>query len=140
MMTGTPLVIWHRPEFQGREAELIHPSAIAALAGVTRAAVTNWSNRHADFPAVVAVQGAERYAPRLYVRAEIEAWLPSRARKGRERCEILAEKAYRATRRIRQEEQNIEALTVKLNEANQRLASAREELETLKVQIENLEE
>ncbi|WP_433547107.1 hypothetical protein ACQPZG_20025 [Streptomyces sp. CA-294286] len=51
--TGT----WIRPEFIGREAELIHLSGAAKLVGVTRSAVSNWAARHEDFPQVALLTG-----------------------------------------------------------------------------------
>jgi len=47
---------------------------IARLAGVTRATVSNWRRRHADFPAP---SGGTDASP-AYDRAEIEAWLAAR--------------------------------------------------------------
>ena len=47
---------------------------IARLAGVTRATVSNWRRRHADFPAP---SGGTDASP-AYDRAEVEAWLAAR--------------------------------------------------------------
>jgi hypothetical protein len=47
---------------------------IARLAGVTRATVSNWRRRHADFPAP---SGGTDASP-AYDRAEVEAWLATR--------------------------------------------------------------
>jgi hypothetical protein len=54
-------VTWLRPEYQGREAELIHLSAAADLVGVGRSAVSNWAARHSNFPKIVMLTGV---APR----------------------------------------------------------------------------
>ncbi|MCX5206682.1 hypothetical protein OG897_35425 [Streptomyces sp. NBC_00237] len=48
---------WLRPEFVGREDELIHLSSAAKLVGVTRSAVSNWAARHKDFPKVALLTG-----------------------------------------------------------------------------------
>ncbi|MFJ2738512.1 hypothetical protein ACIO3O_02485 [Streptomyces sp. NPDC087440] len=61
--TGT----WLRPEFIGREDELIHFTAAAKLVGVVRATVSNWAARHPDdFPKVALLTGA-RLKPVKYV-------------------------------------------------------------------------
>ncbi|SFW63520.1 N-6 DNA methylase [Amycolatopsis australiensis] len=58
-------------------ASLVSPAEVARLAKVTRAAVSNWRKRYADFPAPV--RGAGRTA--LFDLAEIRSWL-DRHRKG----------------------------------------------------------
>src|SRR3974390_2305425 len=47
---------------------------IARLAGVTRATVSNWRRRHADFP----VPSGGTDASPAYGRSEVEAWLAAR--------------------------------------------------------------
>src|SRR5438552_12703086 len=57
------------------ESELIGVSEVAALAGVTRAAVTNWRARGTDrFPP----PAAEARSGPLYRQADIEFWLAAR--------------------------------------------------------------
>ncbi|SCE17368.1 N-6 DNA Methylase [Streptomyces sp. DvalAA-14] len=58
---------------------LVTGSEIARLAGVTRAAVSNWRRRYDDFPAPA---GGAANSP-LYALAEVQAWL-DRQRKGQE--------------------------------------------------------
>lgn len=58
---------------------LVTGSEIARLAGVTRAAVSNWRRRYDDFPARA---GGAANSP-LYVLAEVQEWL-DRQRKGQE--------------------------------------------------------
>jgi predicted RNA methylase len=58
---------------------LVTGSEIARLAGVTRAAVSNWRRRHDDFPAPA---GGAANSP-LYALAEVQEWL-DRQRKGQE--------------------------------------------------------
>ncbi|GAB3878167.1 MULTISPECIES: N-6 DNA methylase [Microbispora] len=53
------------------EDEELTAAAIARLAGVGRAAVTNWRSRHPSFPKPV---GGSRHSP-TFSRAEVEAWL-----------------------------------------------------------------
>ncbi|MFE7747911.1 class I SAM-dependent DNA methyltransferase [Streptomyces sp. NPDC057428] len=58
---------------------LVTGSEIARLAGVTRAAVSNWRRRYNDFPAQA---GGAANSP-LYALAEVQAWL-DKQRKGQE--------------------------------------------------------
>ncbi|MEV7233835.1 N-6 DNA methylase [Streptomyces sp. NPDC051020] len=58
---------------------LVTGSEIARLAGVTRAAVSNWRRRYGDFPASA---GGAANSP-LYALAEVQAWL-DKQRKGQE--------------------------------------------------------
>ncbi|MGH3272955.1 MAG: N-6 DNA methylase, partial [Streptosporangiaceae bacterium] len=53
-------------------------AAIARLAGVGRAAVSNWRHRHPDFPAPV---GGSLASP-TFSRAEVQAWLVSTGKAG----------------------------------------------------------
>ncbi|MFE3654101.1 hypothetical protein ACFXO2_41095 [Streptomyces sp. NPDC059152] len=138
------LLTWHRPEFEGREGELINQNAIAELAGVTRAAVSNWTVRDKTFPAVAAVQGTQPQAPRLYVLTEVAAWLAARASRPRTqrapaprrpRREILAERAERAARRIAEEQQRMTALYAELGKAAERLKRAEDELAAVQAEL-----
>lgn len=58
---------------------LVTGSEIARLAGVTRAAVSNWRRRYEDFPAPA---GGSANSP-LYAMSEVQAWL-EKQRKGQE--------------------------------------------------------
>ncbi|TDD37982.1 SAM-dependent methyltransferase [Actinomadura sp. KC06] len=53
------------------EAVLVPPAEIARMAGVTRAAVSNWRRRHPDFPEAA---GGTAAAP-LFALAEVRRWL-----------------------------------------------------------------
>ncbi len=57
-------------------APLLRSTDIASIAGVSRAAVTQWRKRHADFPEPV---NADAPSP-LFDRGEIEAWLMKHGR------------------------------------------------------------
>ncbi|ORT54275.1 hypothetical protein [Streptomyces sp. CB03238] len=67
-MSGPASVTWLRPEYKGRENELINLAAAAALVGVTRSAVSNWAKRHANFPKIALLTGIgdrrTKYVPR----------------------------------------------------------------------------
>lgn len=75
-----PVMVWHRPEFQGREKELCSIADAAAIAGVSRAAATNWSRRIADFPAtVLEIKSSKGQTTRRFlVLAEFETWWDQR--------------------------------------------------------------
>ncbi|MFE0251254.1 hypothetical protein [Streptomyces sp. NPDC059010] len=68
MTTPAASVVWLRPEFQGREDELVHLSAAAALVGVTRSTISNWLKRHPKFPKIALQIGIgarqAKYIPR----------------------------------------------------------------------------
>ncbi|MER7047982.1 hypothetical protein [Streptomyces jumonjinensis] len=56
-MNGQEAVTWLRPEFQGREDELVNLAAAAQLVGVSRSTVSNWSKRHRNFPKIALLTG-----------------------------------------------------------------------------------
>jgi predicted DNA-binding transcriptional regulator AlpA len=56
---------------------LVRASDIAQMAGVSRAAVTQWRKRHSDFPAPK--EAADTPSP-LFDRTEIEQWLVDNGR------------------------------------------------------------
>ncbi|MFF4051903.1 hypothetical protein ACFYZ5_35200 [Streptomyces chartreusis] len=68
MTTTATAIVWLRPEYKGREDELIHLSAAATLVGVTRSSVSNWAKRHNDFPKIALMMGIgagrAKYVPR----------------------------------------------------------------------------
>lgn len=64
------IVVWLRPEFAERSGELINMADAAELAGVSRAAVSNWVRRHDDFPKAALETGTPRNRHRYYVRDE----------------------------------------------------------------------
>lgn len=55
---------------------LVPPAGIARLAGVSRAAVSNWRRRHADFPEP---KGGTTSSP-LFALDEVQAWLKARGK------------------------------------------------------------
>lgn len=71
--------------------ELMSTSAIAELAGVTMAAVSNWQARYPEFPEPVWVGAGTR----LWLRPQIEAWLADRAGAALERAAALRRAADR---------------------------------------------
>ncbi|MGW4240944.1 helix-turn-helix transcriptional regulator [Nocardia sp. NPDC004722] len=61
--------MWLRPEFEGRESELMLMSQVASELGVATGTVSNWRRRHArDFPPVVAMVGHLVYVVRAEMR------------------------------------------------------------------------
>ena len=67
-------ITWLRPEYIGREDELIHLAAAADLAGVTRSAVSNWAKRHDDFPKVALLTGIGKRRNKYIPRDEFLTW------------------------------------------------------------------
>jgi hypothetical protein len=57
------------------ECELVGIHEVAAMAGVTSSAVSNWIARYTDFPEPV----AELHCGRIYTRAEVQRWLKLRS-------------------------------------------------------------
>jgi hypothetical protein len=78
-------VTWLRPEYQGREDELIHLAAGAELVGVTRSAVSNWAARHANFPRIVMLTGLHGPRIKYVVRDEFLAFAQQQLNKPRGR-------------------------------------------------------
>ncbi|MFJ5926533.1 hypothetical protein ACIQF6_28420 [Kitasatospora sp. NPDC092948] len=118
MSAGAP-VVWHRPEYEHRLDELVDQSTCAALAKVTRAAVSNWIKRHPGFPKPVASigKGARGPAQRLFVQAEFESWL-SDHRHGhstnRSRVQVLADEIAFLDRLAARHTRHIEELKTRL--------------------------
>lgn len=88
-------ITWHRPEYQGQDDQLVSLAQVAALAGVTRAAVSNWRRRH-DFPKPAMTAGRTVWV----VRAEAQSWLSSRP--ARTSSDILATRVALEAREVRQ--------------------------------------
>lgn len=103
-------VTWLRPEFQGREDELVSLAAGADLVGVTRSAVSNWAKRHANFPKIALLTGVGdrrmKYVPRSefldFARAQLnKKRTPARAPAPRRPAALLrAEEAAHSQRQI----------------------------------------
>src|SRR4051812_42983575 len=70
---------------------LVSAAEVARLAGVTRAAVSNWRRRHADFPEPV---GAGRNAQ--FSLADITAWLQTQRKSSDVSDEVLVWQTLRA--------------------------------------------
>lgn len=78
--TRAPLIgeiIWHRPEYYGRQDELINATDIARLAGASRSTVDNWRTKYRDTfpPVVMAVTVTAANAAYYYAPAEVAQWL-----------------------------------------------------------------
>ncbi|MEJ8657070.1 hypothetical protein [Streptomyces sp. MS1.AVA.4] len=67
-MSDPKAITWLRPEYKGREDELINLAAGATLVGVTRSTVSNWAKRHSNFPKIALLAGLgdrrTKYVPR----------------------------------------------------------------------------
>lgn len=117
-------IAWHRPEYRDQSNQLINLVEFAALAGVTRAAVSNWRKRH-DFPAPAMTAGRGVWV----VRAEAEQWLTThRARRAKAdaseaRADQLAAKLATLEAREKRQAANLAATRKKLRAARTRLDS-----------------
>lgn len=69
-------ITWHRPEYRDQLDLLISLAEVAELAGVTRAAVSNWRHRH-DFPTPAMTAGRTVWV----VLSEAEQWLAAKRTK-----------------------------------------------------------
>ncbi|GAA2914087.1 N-6 DNA methylase [Streptosporangium fragile] len=70
---------------------LVSAAEIARLAGVTRAAVSNWRRRHADFPAPIGGGGRNT----LFALPEVHTWLERHHKAGDVSDEVLVWQALR---------------------------------------------
>ncbi|MDN3262875.1 hypothetical protein QWJ26_24325 [Streptomyces sp. CSDS2] len=65
-------VVWLRPEYQGRQGELVTLAAGARLVGVSAAAVSNWHNRYPkEFPRLALLTGPPRKRTKWVVAVEL---------------------------------------------------------------------
>lgn len=102
---------WLRPEFQGRDHELISFSEFVVLAGLERPTVRQWMRKNDDFPKPVKEMPFGNGTARYFVPAELIDWLL----RYRER---LGTEAVRERARLRvamaQLADDINALTIEL--------------------------
>lgn len=92
-MTSNDDATWLRPEFQGRDVELISFSEFAHLAGVDRSTAYQWMRANPDtFPATVKEVPAGNGPTRYFVAAEAARWLlryrPRQLDRERERARL----------------------------------------------------
>jgi hypothetical protein len=79
-------VVWLRPEYEGRQGELVTLAAGARLVGVSAAAVSNWQNRYAeDFPALVLLTGPPHKRTKWVVAVELVAFARDQRTRERDR-------------------------------------------------------
>ncbi|MFI1532097.1 hypothetical protein [Streptomyces griseus] len=64
-------VVWLRPEYEGRQDELVTLSDGARLVGVSKSAISNWQRRHANFPKLVLLTGSLHKRTKWIVAAEL---------------------------------------------------------------------
>lgn len=77
-------VVWLRPEYQGRQGELVTLAAGARLVGVSAAAVSNWQNRYPkEFPLLALLTGPPHKRTKWAVAVELVAF--ARDQRARER-------------------------------------------------------
>lgn len=115
-------ITWHRPEYRDHGDKLISLAQVAALAGVTRAAVSNWRKRH-DFPAPAMTAGRTVWV----VRTEAEHWLAARHSKPNGAASAASRKA-RVTKTLALLEAREERQAAALADTRQKLQAARAQL------------
>ncbi|MGG2460506.1 hypothetical protein ACO0M4_11900 [Streptomyces sp. RGM 3693] len=76
-------VTWLRPQYKGREAELINLATAADLVSVTRSTVSNWAKRHPDFPKVALLTGIGKRPNKYVPRDEFLIWAQAQLAKKR---------------------------------------------------------
>ncbi|MFB7289004.1 helix-turn-helix transcriptional regulator [Actinacidiphila glaucinigra] len=117
-------VVWHRPEYQDRGDQLVSLAQVAELAGVTRAAVSNWRRRH-NFPAPAMTAGRTVWV----VCSEVAAWLDTERPKAT-RGPSDAAKAKRAAKTVATLEAREQRQAVALAATRKKLRGLRQQLTT----------
>ncbi|MGW0731682.1 hypothetical protein [Streptomyces sp. NPDC002851] len=139
-------IIWLRPEFKGREDELITLSAAASLAGISRSAVSNWAKRHKNFPLLALLTGPPTKQVKWVVREEFLEF--ARIQLGKPRGGRRTPKAQRPTITLLANEvahytQQVKRLTALIARhkhalvgAEERLRAAQQRLNRAKVRLD----
>ncbi|MFE4869590.1 hypothetical protein [Streptomyces sp. NPDC056682] len=131
-------ITWLRPEFKGREDELITLSAAANLAGVSRSAVSNWAKRHKSFPPLALLTGPPSKQVKWVVREEFLNF--ARVQLGKPRGGIRPPTAQRPTITLRANEvthytQQVKRLTELITRHKQALIGAETRLHTARQRL-----
>ncbi|WLW55286.1 hypothetical protein [Streptomyces sp. YU58] len=122
-MSDPKSVTWLRPEYKGREDELINLAAGAALVGVTRSTVSNWAKRHATFPKIVLLTGIGDRRVKYIPRDEFLAF--ARAQMNKKRASAHRSEPRRPATLLRAEEiAHSERQIAKLTDLEARQAAA----------------
>ncbi|KUL44791.1 hypothetical protein ADL22_12675 [Streptomyces sp. NRRL F-4489] len=133
---------WYRPEYKGREDELISSQEILDRTGYTRGALNTWKKRHADMPKVVCVkwrspdsmEGRGHGAfDRYWVRSEMEPFLEKRLELARvyRKPEDRDERYHIVSARIREDEMRIKWIIARETNLKDELGRLRRERELL---------
>ncbi|MFD3667227.1 hypothetical protein [Streptomyces sp. NPDC058672] len=131
-------VTWLRPEFQGREDELITLADGARLVGVTRSTVSNWAARHGNFPHLVLLTGPLNKRTKYVVREELVDF--ARHQRNKARKPLSEHKPRRPTVELRAGEvehytQQVARLTELIDRHKQTLADAETRLRTARQRL-----
>ncbi|KUL23190.1 hypothetical protein ADL12_39615 [Streptomyces regalis] len=138
---------WLRPEYKGREEELITLADGARLVGVSRSAVSNWAARHANFPRLVLLTGPLTKRVKYVVREELVDFARAQRNKPRKTAsthqprrpavELRAgevqhytQQVARLTELVDRHRQTLAGAETRLRTARQRLRKARTQLTT----------
>ncbi|GHB76281.1 hypothetical protein GCM10010331_75240 [Streptomyces xanthochromogenes] len=83
---STDGVVWLRPEYQGRQGELVTLAAGARLVGVSAAAVSNWQNRYPEtFPRLALLTGPPHKRTKWVVTVELVGFARDQRTRERDR-------------------------------------------------------
>lgn len=131
-------VTWLRPEFQGREDELITLADGARLVGVSRTTVSNWAARHANFPRLVLLTGPLNKRTKYLVREELVGF--ARHQRNKPRSTTTARQPRRAAVELRAGEVEhytlqVARLTELVDRHKQTLADAEDRLRTARQRL-----
>ncbi|MGX1668659.1 hypothetical protein [Streptomyces sp. NPDC055400] len=131
-------VTWLRPEYEGREDELITLADGARLVGVTRSTVSNWAARHTGFPRLVLLTGPLNKRSKYVVREELVDF--ARHQRNKPRKPLSEHKPRRPTAELRAGEvehytQQVARLTELIDRQKQTLASTEGRLRTARQRL-----
>ncbi|MGB8946935.1 MAG: hypothetical protein WCD21_42875 [Streptomyces sp.] len=131
-------VTWLRPEYEGRDVELITLADGARLVGVSRTTVSNWAARHANFPRLVLLTGPLHKRTKYIAREELVDF--ARRQRNKPRTTTTARQPRRPAVELRAGEvehyaQQVVRLTELADRHKQTLASAETRLCTARKRL-----
>ncbi|UQA93661.1 hypothetical protein [Streptomyces halobius] len=138
-------VTWLRPEYIGREDELITLADGARLVGVSRSAVSNWAKRHANFPRLALLTGPLSKRVKYVVREELLTFAriqlnktrkdPGSHKPRRPAVELRAGEVQHFTQQVNRLTELVDRHKQTLAGAEARLRTARQRLRTARTQL-----
>lgn len=132
---------WYRPEYKGREGELISIVEVLERTGYTRGVVSKWKSRHQDMPKAVCKKwrstekmGRGHGAFDFYwVRSEMESFLEKRLELAKvyRKPEDRDERYQIVSPRLREDDKRIEWIVERESNLRAELSRLREEREQI---------